>query len=130
MLNGDPAPPPLPIFGPCLLWPNGRMNQDATSYVGRAQPRRHCVRWEPSSPLLKPLQFSANIRCGQTAGWTNMPLGMKVGLGSGDFVFDGHPAPLQEKGTTPYPIFGPRLLWPNDWMDQDAIWYRGKPRHR
>ena len=59
-----------------------------------------------------------------------MPLGMKVGLGSGDFVFDGHPAPLQEKGTTPYPIFGPRLLWPNDWMDQDAIWYRGKPRRR
>jgi len=33
VLDGDPAPPPpkghnpLPIFGPCLLWPNGRSSQ-------------------------------------------------------------------------------------------------------
>jgi len=26
-------------------------------------------------------------------GWINMPLGMAVGLGLGDFVFDGDPAP-------------------------------------
>jgi len=25
-------------------------------------------------------QFSANVRCGQTAGWIKMPLGMEVGL--------------------------------------------------
>jgi len=29
-LDGDPAPPPLkghtPLFGPCLLWPNGWMD--------------------------------------------------------------------------------------------------------
>ena len=38
VLDGDPAPPPQekgavaqpPIFGPCLLWPNGWMHQDAT----------------------------------------------------------------------------------------------------
>ena len=38
MLDGDPAPlpkkgtqPPItPIFGACLLWPNGWMDQDAT----------------------------------------------------------------------------------------------------
>jgi len=36
VLDGDPAPPPQrgtalpPIFGPCLLWPNGCMDQDAT----------------------------------------------------------------------------------------------------
>ena len=23
------------------------------------------------------------------------------------------------------PIFGPFLLWPNGWMDQDATWYGG-----
>jgi len=33
-------------------------------------------------PVLPPLkghspQFSANVRCGQTAGWTKMPLGME-----------------------------------------------------
>ena len=35
VLDGDPAPPPPkgggpPIFGAYLLWPNGRMDQDAT----------------------------------------------------------------------------------------------------
>jgi len=31
VFDGDPAPPPIktPIFGPYLLWPNGRMDQDA-----------------------------------------------------------------------------------------------------
>jgi len=31
------------------------------------------------------------------------------------------------KGAQPS-IFGPRLLWPNGWMDQDATWYGGRPR--
>ena len=43
VLDGDPAPlkgaQPLPIFGSCLLWPNGWMDQDATWYAGRPQPR-------------------------------------------------------------------------------------------
>jgi len=39
-------------------------------------------------------QFSANVRCGQTAGWTKMPLGMEIGLGLGNFVFDEDPATL------------------------------------
>ena len=40
VLDGYPAPSPkrgrspLPIFGPCLLWPNGCMDQDATWYGG------------------------------------------------------------------------------------------------
>ena len=40
-----------PIFGPCLLWPNGWMDQDATWYGGRPRPRPHCIRRGPSSPL-------------------------------------------------------------------------------
>jgi len=52
-LDGDPAPPkgaqPL-IFGPCLLWPNGWMDQAATWYGDRPRPRRHCVLWRSSSP--------------------------------------------------------------------------------
>jgi len=43
------------------------------------------------------------------AAWIKMPLGMEVGLGSGDFVLDGDPAPLPTKGTEPS-IFGPCLL--------------------
>ena len=72
VLDGDdPAPPPLkkggtsppPIFGPCLLWPNGCMDQDDTWQGGRPQPRRHCVRWGPSSPHPKGHcpQFSAHV---------------------------------------------------------------------
>jgi len=38
------------IYGPCLLWPNGWMDQDATCYGSRPQSWPHCVRREPSSP--------------------------------------------------------------------------------
>ena len=58
---------------------------------------------DPAPPPLKGHsrpQFSANVRCGQAAGWTKMPLGKEVGLGPGDFVFDGDSAP-PEKGTAP-----------------------------
>ena len=30
-----------------------------------------------------------------------MPLGMEVDLGTGEFVFDGHPAPPEKKATAP-----------------------------
>ena len=75
------------------------MYHDATWYGGRPQSRRHCIRWRPSFPSLKghSPQFSANVRCGQTAGWTKMPLSMEVGLGPGDFVFDADPAAPQKK---------------------------------
>ena len=37
VLDGDPAPQNghscPPVFGPCLLWPNGLMDQDATCYT-------------------------------------------------------------------------------------------------
>jgi len=65
-------------------------------------------------------QFLAHARHGQKAGWIKMPLGTEVGLGPGDIVLDGDPASLPKKEAQP-PIFGPCLLWPNGWMDQDAI---------
>ena len=42
------------------------------------------------------------------AGWINMPLGMEVGLGTGDFVFDGNPAPQKKMGTA----LSPTQFWP------------------
>jgi len=47
VLDRDPAPSTQkmggqpPIFGPCLLWPNGWMYQDGTWYGGRPPPRGH-----------------------------------------------------------------------------------------
>ena len=99
--------PLFPIFGPCLLWPNGRMDQDGTWHGGRPQIRRVCVRWGPSLPSAKkaaelPPQFSAHFYCGQTAGCIKMPLCMEVGLNPRDFVLDGDPAsPLQKGSETP-----------------------------
>jgi len=34
------------------------------------------------------LELPFHICCGQMAAWINMPLGMEVGLGPGDFVLD------------------------------------------
>jgi len=93
-----------PIFGPCLLFTNGWMDQDATWYGGRPQPKRYCVRWGPSSPPQKwgrATQFSADVYFGQTAAWIKIKLGiirMEVGLGPGHIVLDGDPAP---KGDCP-----------------------------
>jgi len=68
------------------------MDQDATWYRGRPQPRPHCARYRPSSPgkgHSSPLPFLAHVYCNQTAGWIQMPLGTEVGFGPGDIVLDG-----------------------------------------
>ena len=68
MLDRDPDPPSpkggrqSPIFGPCLLWPNGWMHQDATCYACRPEPRGLCVRWRPSHPSLKRGRNSPSYR--------------------------------------------------------------------
>jgi len=59
------------------------------------------------------------------AGWIKIPLGTEVGLGPDHIMLEmGTQRPL--KGAQP-PLFGPCLLWPNGWMDQDAAWYEGRP---
>jgi len=129
VLGVDPAPPPqrgratLLNFRPISLWPNGWMNQDATWYGGRPQPRGLFVL--DGHPARSPKrggapQFSPHVCCGQTLVWTKMPLGMEVGLGPGDVVFDGDAAPQKKRHTPLPPNFWPCLLWPNGWMDEDA----------
>ena len=91
------------FFGPFLLWPNGWMHQDATWYGGRPRPRRHCVRWGPSSPKTghsSPI-FGPCIYCGQTAVCIRIPLGTEVRLSLGDVVLDGDPALPCLKGHSP-----------------------------
>jgi len=64
------------------------------------------------------------VCCGQTVGWIKMKLGMMAGLGP------GHTVSATPKKGAYIPIFGPCLLSPNDWMDDDATWYGGRPRLR
>jgi len=75
-------------------------------------------------------QFLAHICCGQMAGWIKMPLDMDVGLGPGDSVLDGDPAPPPQKVGGNPPIFGPCLLRPNCWINRDGTWYGGWPQAR
>jgi len=101
--GADPAQ-----FSAHVLWPNGCMDQDAVGTEVGLSTGDIVLDGDPASPPLKrhSPQFSANVRCGQTAGWTEMPLGMEVGLGPGNFVFDGDPATSRKKGTSP-PNFWP-----------------------
>jgi len=64
--KGAQQPPTFEIYGrwlylrpkacvriirvPCLLWPNGWMDQDETLYGGRPGHQPNCVKWGPSSP--------------------------------------------------------------------------------
>jgi len=105
VLDGNPASlskkgaEPPPNFGPISIVVKPLYVSGTTWYGGRPQPMRHCVTWGPSSPSPKREQppILANIRCGQTVGWTKMPLDMEVGLGPGDFAFDGDPAPPENR---------------------------------
>jgi len=150
------------IFGSCLLWSNGWMDQDGTWHGVGLSPG-HIVLDRVPAPLPKTRgrgpQFLAHFYCGQTAGCIQMPLGMEVGLGPGRIVLDKDLVLLPKKGAQPHfsahvycgltavciriplgmaqpkrhcvrwgpsspplkghspPIFGPCLLWPNSWMD-------------
>ena len=106
------ALPASVIRGPCLLWPNGWMDQAATWYGVRPRSRPHCVRWGPSFPPNRrghiSARFSAHVYCGQTAGSIKMSLGTQVGLGPGEIVLDVDPAP-PDRGTAA-PTFLPMSL--------------------
>jgi len=95
VLDGHPATSPSkreaepPIFGPFLLWPNGRVDQDATWKGGRPLPKRHYVRGDLAPPPQtgsRTSQFSAHVYYDQTAAWIKIPLGMEVGLGPGHIL--------------------------------------------
>ena len=118
VLHEDPAPLSKKgsetTFGPVLLWPNGCKHQYANWYGGRPRPTHRGIDGDPAAIPVKghnPL-YSANVRSGQTAVWTKMPLGMEVrlGPGSGDLVFDGDPATRRENGTPIPPNFWPMCI--------------------
>jgi len=71
------------------------------------------------------------VYCRQMAGYIKMPLGMEVSLRPRRLCVRWGPSNPQNRGHTHYhPVFGPCLLWPNGWMDEDATWYGSRPRPR
>jgi len=130
VLDGDPAFPPQqgperpsPIFGPCLLWLNGRMDQNVTWFGGKPRPRRRCVRWGPS-PRPQKRGGTLSLIVGPFLLWPNGCMHQDATLYEGrpqprDFVLDGNPATS--------PQWEPPILWSNGRMDQDGTWHRGRP---
>ena len=108
------AHPPRPIFGSCLLGPNGWMDQDMPLGTEVNLGRGDVVLDGVAAPLPPKRGTAPSFRftyCGQTAGWMKTPLCTEVDLVPGQIVFDGVPAPC-ERGTAAPPLFGPCLLWP------------------
>ena len=103
VLDGDPAPLPQkrgaqpPNFRSLSIVAKRLCvsDQNTTWYGGSLSLGDIELDGDPAPPPLKghSPQFSANVRCGQTAGWTKMPLGMEVGLDPGVVVLDGVAAP-------------------------------------
>jgi len=115
-------------FGPFLLWPYGCMyiripiGTEVGLSLGDTSLKGH-----------NPLQSSANVRCGQTVGWTKIPLAMEVSLGPGDFVFDGDPcSSFPRKKAQPPPHFWPMSIVAKrlDGSRCHLVLVRGKPRPR
>ena len=86
------------------------MDQDVTWYGARPWPGDFVLDGDPAP--LSPKgegggtpKFSADVYCGQTAGWMKLVLGMEVGLSPYDFVLDGDPAPCHKRGRRPPPRF-------------------------
>jgi len=74
-----------PNFSPCLLWPNGWMDQDGTWHGGGPRSRPHSARWETSSlpqkggrapPIFDPCLLSPNGWMNQDGTWHRLEAGL------------------------------------------------------
>ena len=90
----------------------------------------------PSQKVGGAPQFSAHVYCGQTAGWIKMALGMEIDPGpvQSTLCYMGTQLPPQKRGQTGRApqflahLYCGQTLWPNGRIDQDAVWYGGRPR--
>jgi len=97
VLDGDPVflpkkgTQPPSIFGSCLLWPNGWMDQDATWYGLGLGSGHIMLDGDPTPPKRGTASNFRPMSTGwmSTAGWIKMALGMEVGLDPGHIVLDG-----------------------------------------
>jgi len=120
-----------PNFRPIFIV--GWMHQDATWYGSRPQPRRLCVRWGPSfpspkgaqSPQFWPMSVVAKRRDG-----LRWHLVWRQASAQATLCSVGTQLTPEQRHTHHHPVFGPCLLWPNGWMDEDANWCGSWPRPR
>jgi len=130
----EPTPPHIHNFRPCRSIVVYCCNdQHETWHGGKPRSWRHCVRWEPSSPSPKGAQPAIFGPCLLWPdGWIDPDVTWYRGRPRPrpHCARCGSSSPPPRKkggGAQPPPIFGPCLLWQNDWIDQDGTWYGGGP---
>ena len=131
-----------PIFGLCLLWSNGWMDQDSRCHLVHESIDSCRELHKAVHSISRPIRVYSDL---SRVRGSASPVLTATGLVNGRWQFSaqcnvawaqprprrhcvGDPAP--QKRTQQPPVFGPCLLWPNGWMDQDSSWYGGRPRPR
>jgi len=114
VFDGDPATPekrahpPHPIFSPCLLWPNGWMDQDATWYGSTPRLRRRGVAGPPergTAPVFGSCLLWPNGLMDEDTTWYgSRPLPRSHCIKRG-------PSSPRKGHSSPPPLFGACLLY-------------------
>jgi len=110
------------IFGPCLLWSNGWMDQDGTLHGGGPRSRPYCARWEPSSPTPKKGAQPPNVYCGQRSPVSATAEHLLI------IIIMTHDLrlPSQPKSTaatTPVGTHFPSHRWAGDWYQTNMLYH-------
>jgi len=113
-----------PVCDICVLWPNGRMDQDETWHAGRPWPGHIVLYGEfwgdsyPSPNRHNPPIFGPYLL--RPNGWRDqVPLGREVGLGPSNIVLYGDPAPPLKRGQSSTPKFSAHV-----YCGQTAGWIK------
>jgi len=107
VLGGDAAPSPKwaqqpQIYDPCMLWPNGWMDQDATCYGGMPRPRPPCYMGTQFPQRGAAPNFRPHGWMDQDVTWYG-----SIRHVPGDIVLDGDLAP--QRKATQHPHFSAHL---------------------
>jgi len=90
--------------------------------VGLSPSPSHIVLDGDPAPLLKgaqPFNFLHMSVVAKRLVGSRYHLVTEVGIGPGDIVLDGDPSLPKTGDSSPH--FSAHVMWPNGWMDQDAI---------
>ena len=106
-----------PIFGACLLGPNGWMDQDATWYGGKPRRRRR-VRYRVGTQFPPKRDTAPSFRPGSIVFVGKRLYGRRRQFvrqqtsAQATMCQTGTQLPPPQKGHNSFPLFGPCLLWP------------------
>ena len=100
-------------FPPYFYFRFGRISANWASFIavsGRSLQVTVRPMLRDNSPVYPVCLSVTLLYCGQTVGWIRMPLRTEVGLGPGDIVLDGDPAPPRKGAQQSSPVIWPMSI--------------------